>query len=380
MAYTTVPTVVTGQTYLASDYNTYVKDNITALFPYTAAGDIAYANSASALARLGKPANVGLLTNSSAGIPSYLNFSSVGLVPYSSSAAAMGALAKPTNVGLLTNNSAGAIGYTDFPTAGSIAYSASTSTMGVLAKPTNVGLLTNSSLGTPSYLNFPAVGAIPYASSLTAMSALANPANVGLLSNTAAGALSYLNFLAAGSIPYSTSATAMGVLAKPANVGLLLNTAAGALSWLNASSTDAYKNVRVNSTGNGFEFAAAGVTVETFGNATSYTYATNTQRDMPNSSLSVVVTVPSTIVVFGQVVEYGGDTYGFFEAWLSIDATVMTYSARRTYNISQIDTVPIFGIKTGVTAGTKTIKIREQCAAGNYTVESKNYIVLVIPE
>lgn len=52
-AFTAVATVVTGQTYLASDYNTYVKDNMAALWPYTTAGDLAYASSASALARLG---------------------------------------------------------------------------------------------------------------------------------------------------------------------------------------------------------------------------------------------------------------------------------------------------------------------------------------
>lgn len=53
MAYTAVPTVVTGQTYLASDYNSYVKDNMSALWPYTTAGDISYATSSSTLARVG---------------------------------------------------------------------------------------------------------------------------------------------------------------------------------------------------------------------------------------------------------------------------------------------------------------------------------------
>jgi hypothetical protein len=212
------------------------------------------------------------------------------------------------------------------------------------------------------------------------MSVLAKPTTVGLLTNNSLGAPAYLDFPAAGGIAYSSSTAAMSVLAKPANVGLLLNTSAGALSWLNASATDAYKNIRVNSTGNGFEFAAAGITVDTFGNATAYTYATNTLRDMPNSSKTIAVSVTSTVVVFGAINEYGGDTYGFFEAWLSIDGTVMTYGANRTYGINQITSVPIFGIKTGVTAGTKTIKIREICGAGQYTVNSKYYTILIIPE
>lgn len=52
MAFTSVATVVTGQTYLASDYNTYIKDNMAALWPFTTAGDTAYASAATSLARL----------------------------------------------------------------------------------------------------------------------------------------------------------------------------------------------------------------------------------------------------------------------------------------------------------------------------------------
>ncbi len=53
MAYTAVPSVVTGQTYPAASYNTYIKDNFAALWVYTTQGDIAYATGANALARLG---------------------------------------------------------------------------------------------------------------------------------------------------------------------------------------------------------------------------------------------------------------------------------------------------------------------------------------
>lgn len=46
-------TAVTGATYTAAQYNTHTRDNFTAIWVYTTAGDIAYATSATALARLG---------------------------------------------------------------------------------------------------------------------------------------------------------------------------------------------------------------------------------------------------------------------------------------------------------------------------------------
>lgn len=52
MAYSAVPTVVTGDSWSAANHNTYLRDNLAALWPFTAAGDIAYASSATALARL----------------------------------------------------------------------------------------------------------------------------------------------------------------------------------------------------------------------------------------------------------------------------------------------------------------------------------------
>lgn len=52
MAYTAIPTYVTNQLITAAHGNTYWKENISTLFPYTTAGDIAYASSASVLARL----------------------------------------------------------------------------------------------------------------------------------------------------------------------------------------------------------------------------------------------------------------------------------------------------------------------------------------
>lgn len=52
MAYTAHPTVTTGSTWSAANQNTYVRDNLAALWVFTTAGDMIYATSASAANRL----------------------------------------------------------------------------------------------------------------------------------------------------------------------------------------------------------------------------------------------------------------------------------------------------------------------------------------
>ncbi len=53
MAFSNTYTAVTGGTLSAAQWNTGVRDNLTALWTYTTAGDIEYATSSTALARLG---------------------------------------------------------------------------------------------------------------------------------------------------------------------------------------------------------------------------------------------------------------------------------------------------------------------------------------
>lgn len=72
MAYTSGFTAVSGATFTAAQYNTYVRDNFTAVWVWTTAGDIVYATSATALARLGKPASIGVLSMNASGVPSWL--------------------------------------------------------------------------------------------------------------------------------------------------------------------------------------------------------------------------------------------------------------------------------------------------------------------
>lgn len=52
MAYSAVPTVVTGDIWSAANHNTYLRDNLAALWPFTTAGDIAIASSAAELSKL----------------------------------------------------------------------------------------------------------------------------------------------------------------------------------------------------------------------------------------------------------------------------------------------------------------------------------------
>lgn len=53
MTYATVPTVANGDSWSAAQHNTYLRDNLAAVWPYTTAGDLAYASAANQLARLG---------------------------------------------------------------------------------------------------------------------------------------------------------------------------------------------------------------------------------------------------------------------------------------------------------------------------------------
>ncbi len=80
MAYNNSFTAVTGATYTAAQYNTYVRDNFTAIWVYTTAGDLAYATSSTALSRLAiGTAYKFLQVNSAATAPQWggLHFASV---------------------------------------------------------------------------------------------------------------------------------------------------------------------------------------------------------------------------------------------------------------------------------------------------------------
>lgn len=65
MAWSTHPSVVTGQTWSASDENTYVKGNLDTLWPYTAALQVAYSTSATTLNKATASAALSVLRSNS---------------------------------------------------------------------------------------------------------------------------------------------------------------------------------------------------------------------------------------------------------------------------------------------------------------------------
>lgn len=71
MAFTTVPTYTTNQLITSSHANTYWRDNINGLFPYTTEGDLAYASAATVLSRLEIGA-AGKRLGSDGSVPSWL--------------------------------------------------------------------------------------------------------------------------------------------------------------------------------------------------------------------------------------------------------------------------------------------------------------------
>lgn len=104
MAYSVLPTPVTGDIISAAYWSTYLKDNFATLFPYTTSGDLAYATSSTVLARLGIGAANTILASSGTA-PAYTALSTLtanvalvgsqaaGDIPYATSATAMDRLA-----------------------------------------------------------------------------------------------------------------------------------------------------------------------------------------------------------------------------------------------------------------------------------------------
>lgn len=115
MSYTAHPTVVTGQTWSAANQNTYVKGNLDALWPFTTAGDLAYANAANTLARLALGTN-GHVLKAGASAPAWALDPAIDLVTtkgdilVASAADVLARLGVGTNGQALVADSAQALG------------------------------------------------------------------------------------------------------------------------------------------------------------------------------------------------------------------------------------------------------------------------------
>lgn len=189
-------------------------------------------------------------------------------------------------------------------------------------------------------------------------------------------------YTTAGDIVYATSAIALARLAPPSVDGLLsYDYSATAPAWMTASAANALKYLRQNSTGNGFEWAAGGIKIEAFSDNNASNYSSASWRDIPNSSKSVTVDVTSTIVVFGAIINYGDDTYGQRDFMVNIDGYDDSGRlSKEYYQIGEYVTTMVAGIKTGVLAGSRTVKLREYVHAGTEHISSKWYIILIVPE
>lgn len=169
-------------------------------------------------------------------------------------------------------------------------------------------------------------------------------------------------YTTAGDMAYATGAADLARLAKPSVEAVMKNDNGGVPSWLTITQM--------------FPVVA------THNNATGHSYTTAvTWRDMPNSSASITPARTSTIVVFGIVVNYGSNTYGERQFKFNIDGSdIDTHVSHESYQLNEWVSTPIIGFKTGVSSGSRTIKLREYVDAGGFTVERLFWIAVAIPE
>jgi len=185
-------------------------------------------------------------------------------------------------------------------------------------------------------------------------------------------------YTAAGMMAYAVDNNTLAGLAIGSN-GALMKSLGSAPEWLALGS--AYKLLRANAAGNAPEYGQAPFVVATKSHASGYTYATNAWRDAPFSSGTITLLVQSTILVFGVIVAYGGSTYGFRKwKWNINGADVDDMISHLSYDIGTWKSTPIIGYKTGVAAGARTVKLREICESGDFTVDRLQWIAIAIPE
>ena len=197
MARTAIPLYVTNQVITAAHMNTCVRDNEAAHWPYTNAGDLAYASAADTLSRLAA-VNGGIL-QSGAAAPSWLPAGTASSIMHNNGAsnpAWLGAGANGTILGL----TAGVLTWLAAGGDGSVMYNNGASAPAWLPAGTGSSIMYNNGASNPAWL-----GA---------------GANGGLLGMTG-GAPSWLAAGLASSILYNNGASNPAWLGAGANGGLL---------------------------------------------------------------------------------------------------------------------------------------------------------------
>ncbi len=186
-------------------------------------------------------------------------------------------------------------------------------------------------------------------------------------------------YTAAGMIAYALDSNTLAGLAKPAGLGLLQNDAAGVLAWLTGGSP--LQVLRKNAANNAFEFGNTSIAIQWHYNGTGHNYNSTTERDMPNSSKTLVVPVQSTVLTWAKILVANASGNCWTHYRVSIDG-VPGFFSKYLYGAQTI-TLPAWGIHTGVAAGTITIKLREKEGYGaglSYTVEDLEWFAVSIPE
>jgi hypothetical protein len=175
MTYQAVPTVNPGDSWSASQHNSYIRDNFAALWPYTTVGDMNYLSGAGVISRLGIGTAYQLMrsTGSAPAWDSLANLLANAAMVSSqaaedlfvgASATSIKRLAKGSNWNLLRVNGSGLLEWGTLQTliaqqalvsgqaAGDLFYALSGSAIASLAKPANTSILKHN--GTvPSYVS-----------------------------------------------------------------------------------------------------------------------------------------------------------------------------------------------------------------------------------
>lgn len=169
-------------------------------------------------------------------------------------------------------------------------------------------------------------------------------------------------YTTAGDLAYASGAHTLARLAKPGGTSLLQNTAGGVVSWKTLA--DLFP------------------VVATHYNATGHTYGSTIERDMPNSSATITPAVTSTVAVIARVFAANAAGNCWFTYAINIGGTVYNFT-NFNYGAGIGTQVVALAVKTGVTAGAKTVKLREKEGYGaglSYTVGHLEWLALAIPE
>lgn len=166
-------------------------------------------------------------------------------------------------------------------------------------------------------------------------------------------------------------------------------TTAGDLSYASAANQlarlgigAAYKLLRTNSAGNAPEWGGLPFATASLYNATAYSNNSTTERDVPNSSGTITLLAQSTIIMIARLFVANGTGNCISSFRTSIDGTSGNLNSF-SYGSGIGIPVVLIGMKTGVAAGARTLKLREKESYGagvSYSVDHKEWIAVAIPE